>query len=115
MERLRSAKHCRQSLQGHPGYVIERLLRRERHAGGLRVEAHQPGPLLLCAKAVFHQAVPDLARGTELGNLFKEVAVRVEEVAQAWPEIVNVEAATARPLHVLHAVINGKRQFLQRS
>src|SRR5207302_793487 len=61
-----------------------------------------------------HQPVPDLARGTELGNLLKKVIMAVEEEAQPGAEIVYVQPAAARPFHVLHAVINGECQLLER-
>ena len=66
-------------------------------------------------KAVFHQPIPDLPRRAVLGDLFEEVVVRVEEEAQARPELVDVQPAPPRPLHVLDAVINRERQLLQRS
>src|SRR5262249_60432651 len=78
------------------------------------MEAHQPGALLPGAEAVFHQAVPDLSRRAELGDLLKEIAVRVEEEAQAGPEFVHVKPAAPGPLHVFHAVIDGEGQLLQR-
>ena len=40
--------------------------------------------------------------------------MRVEEEAEARAELVDIEAAAARPLHVLDAVVNGEGQFLQR-
>ena len=79
------------------------------------MEAHQPGTIVLRAEAVFHQAIPDLARGAILRNLFEEIVVRIEEETEARPEIVHIEAAAACPLDVFHAVVNRERQFLQRS
>src|SRR5207253_692488 len=43
-----------------------------------------------------------------------KVVVGVEEKAQPRTEVVHIEAASARPLHVLHAVVKGECQFLQR-
>src|SRR5580765_4388912 len=114
MQRLRSAEYGGQPLQGDTGNIVQRLLRRERDAGGLRVESHEPAALLLCAKTVFHQPVPDLARGAKFGDLFKEVAVRVEEVTQARAELIDVKPAAARPFNVLNAVIDGEGKLLQR-
>src|SRR6476646_11477433 len=108
MEGLRAAQHRCQPLQSYASNVIERLLRRQRYARGLRVEAHQPGAFLLGAKAVFHQPIPDLAGRAELGNFFKEVAVRVEEITQPRAKVVHIEPAAASPRHVLNTVINGK-------
>ncbi len=78
------------------------------------MEAHQAGAVVLRAEAVFHQAIPDLARGAVFGDLFEEIVVRVEEEAEARSEVVDVEAAAARPLDVFDAVVDGERQFLQR-
>ncbi len=77
------------------------------------MEAHEPGAGVFCAEAVFGQAIPDFARGAVLGDLFKEIVVRVEEETQPRAELVDVEAAAAGPLHVLDAVIDGEGQFLQ--
>ncbi len=112
MQGLCASQHRRQCLKGHAGNVVQRLLRRERYAGSLRVEAHQPCALLLGAEAVLHQPVPDLARGAELGNLFEEVAVGIEEEAEARAEVIDIQAAAARPLDILNTVIDGERQFL---
>ena len=89
---LRAAEHRRQRLQRRPDDVVVGLLRGERHAGGLRVEAQLPRPLVLRAEAVAHHLRPDLARGAELGDLLEEVAVRVEEERDARREVVDVEA-----------------------
>ena len=40
--------------------------------------------------------------------------MRIEKEAEARPEFVDIEPALPRPLDVLHAVVNGERQFLQR-
>ena len=69
---------------------------------------------VLRAEAVFHQAIPDLARGAVLRDLFEEIVVRVEEEAEARPEVVDVEAAAARPLDVFDAVVDRESEFLQR-
>ena len=76
------------------------------------MEAQQARAVVLRAETVFHQAVPNLAGGAVLADLFEEIVVRVEEEAKARAELVHIKAAAARPLDVLHAVINGERQFL---
>ena len=98
----------------HARDVVHRLLRRQRDARGLGVEAHQPGALVLGAEALLHQAIPDFARGAVLGNLLEEIVVRVEEEAEARAELVDIEPAAPRPLHVLDAVVDGECQLLQR-
>src|SRR5271168_3517635 len=77
------------------------------------METHQAGAVVFCAKAIFHQAVPDLARGAVFGDLFEEIVMRIEKEAEAWSEIVNVKAATARPLDIFDTVVNGECEFLQ--
>src|SRR5208282_4899128 len=72
------------------------------------------GAIVLRSEAVFHQAMPDLARGPVFGNLFEKIVVRVEEKAKAWAEIVDVESALSRPLHIFDAIVDGEREFLQR-
>jgi hypothetical protein len=113
VQRLRSAEDGGQCLQGDARDVVHRLLRGQRDAGGLGVEAHQAGAIVLRAEAVFHQAIPDLAGGAVLGDLFEEIVVRVEEEAEARAEIVDVESAAARPFDVFDAVVDGEREFLQ--
>ena len=105
MQGLRSSKHSGQRLYGNPGNIVPGLLRGQRYSRGLGVEAHQPGARVLGAEAVFHDAIPDLARGAILGDLLEEVVVRVEEEAQARTKLIHIQSAVARPFHVLDAVI----------
>src|SRR5580658_5682597 len=113
MQRLRSAENRRERLNRDARNVVHGLLRGKRHSGGLRMEAQQPGALVLRAETVFHHAVPNLPGGTVLGDLFEEIVVRVEEKTQSGAELVNVKPATARPLYVFDAVVERERQFLQ--
>ena len=62
VQRLGPAEHAGQGLQRHPGEVVERLLGRQRHPGGLGVEAHPGAALVLGAVALRHEVVPDPAR-----------------------------------------------------
>src|SRR5258708_11930234 len=114
VQRLSTAQHRGQGLYGHAGNVVHGLLRGERDASGLSVEAHQPSALLFGAEAVFHQPVPDFARGAELGDLLEEIVVGIEEEAEPGTKVIHVQAAATSPLHVLHAVIDGECQLLQR-
>src|SRR5689334_21018552 len=108
MKRLRAPKDTGQGLNRDPGNIVHRLLGSERYARSLGMEAHEPRALVLCAKAVFHQPVPDLARRPELGNLFEEIIVGVEEKAEARTKLVHVQAAPPRPLDIFNAVIDGE-------
>src|ERR1700693_107428 len=78
------------------------------------MEAHQTGSVILGAETVLHQAIPYLARGAVFGDLFEEIVVRVEKKAEPRTEVIDVEAAAARPLDVFDAVVDGEREFLQR-
>ena len=49
VQRLRAAEHAGERLDRRADDVVERLLGGERHAGGLRVEAHQPRARVLRA------------------------------------------------------------------
>ena len=94
--------------------VVHRLLRRQRHAGGLRMKAQLQRALVPGAEPLAHHARPDAPRGAILGDLFEEVAVRVEEERHARHELVHVESRVDARLHVLDAVAQRERQFLRR-
>ena len=74
VERLGPAQDRGQRLDRDAGQVVERLLRGQRDAGGLGVEAHPGRALVLGAVALGHEPVPDPARRAELGDLLEEVA-----------------------------------------
>src|ERR1039458_10425929 len=78
------------------------------------MEGGQPGPFVLGLEALLRQPIPDLPGRAVLRKLLEEIVVRVEEEAEARTELVHVEPATARPLDVLHAVVDGKCQLLKR-
>src|SRR5690242_1733877 len=77
------------------------------------MKSHEPRACILGAKAVLHQPIPDLARGAEFGDLLKEVIMGIEEKAEPRTKFIDVQPATARPFHVLHAVIDRECEFLQ--
>ena len=83
VERLRAAEHRREPLQRGAHEVVDRLLRREGRAAGLRVEAQHHRARVLRAEALLHDARPEPARGAELRDLLEEVAVAGEEERQA--------------------------------
>ena len=114
MQRLGSAQHGRQRLQGDACDIVLRLLRRKRHSGRLRMKAHQAASLIFRAEALLHQPVPDFSRCSIFGDFFKKIVMRVEKETEARAELVDVEAAPPRPLHVFDAVINSECELLQR-
>ena len=112
MQRLGSAEHTGERLDRRAHDVVERLLRGERHAGGLGVEAHQQRALVARPEGVAQLAGPDPARGAVLGDLLEEVDLRVEEERQPGGEVVDVEAARDRVLDVGEAVLERERELL---
>src|SRR5579862_7250968 len=77
------------------------------------MKAHKSRAVVLRAKAVFHQPIPDFSCGAILRDLFEEVIVGVEEEAEARSEVVDIKTAAARPFDVLDTVIDGESQFLK--
>jgi hypothetical protein len=77
VQRLRAAQGGGERLQGNADDVVERLLCSERDAARLRVEA-QAAAVVVRTEPFAQQARPQAARGPELGDLLKEVGVRVD-------------------------------------
>ena len=53
---------------------------------------------------IAHDAGPDAPRATKLGNLLKEIVVRVEKEAEARRESIHVETRVNGGLHVGHSI-----------
>ena len=90
MQALCPAEDGGQSLQRHTHDVVFRLLRGERGASGLRVETQLPTGWLLRLETFAHDPCPHAARGAELGDLFEQVVVRVEEERKLTREIIHI-------------------------
>ena len=112
VQRLGSAQHRRQRLNGGAHDVVVGLLGGERAAGGLGVEAQLERAFLFGPEAVAHDVVPDAARGAVLGNLLEEIVVGVEEEGEPGDKLVQVQPALEAPLHVFDAVAQGEGQLL---
>ena len=112
MQRLGAAEHRRQRLERGADDVVERLLRGQRDAGGLGVEAQPHRLLALGAVGLAHLARPDPPRRPVLGDLLEEVDVGVEEEGEPRGEVVDVEAALERPLDVGEAVLEREGELL---
>ena len=108
VQRLGPAHHGGQGLDGHAHEVDLGLLFGQRDAGGLGVEAHQPGTRVLCAEDFAHLPRPDAPRRPELRDLFEEVVVAVEEEGDARGEGIDVEPARDAPAYVFQAI--GERE-----
>src|SRR6266568_7340815 len=78
------------------------------------METHPGRALVLGAKALVAELVPDPPRRPELGDLLKEVVVRVEKEREPWSEVVEAQAAGQRVLRVRDPVGNRKGQLLHR-
>ena len=92
VQRLRPAENRRERLDRRADDVHLGLLRRQRDAGGLGVEAHQPRARIPGLEPLAQLARPDPAGGAVLGDLLEEVEVGVEEEREPRRELVDVEA-----------------------
>src|SRR4051794_12844600 len=108
VQRLRAAADRGEALQRDADDVVLGLLRGERHAAGLRVEAQHRRLRVGGPEAVAHDVGPHLAGGAELRDLLEDVVVAVEEEGQARGEVVDREPRVERRLHVGDAV--GQRE-----
>src|SRR5229473_927866 len=112
VQRLRAAEHRGESLNRGADYVVVRLLRRQRAAGGLRMKTQRPGARILGLVALDHGFVPNSAGSAILGNFLKEIIVGVKEKGKLRHKLVYVEPAAHSPFDVFHAIAQRKRQFL---
>src|SRR5205807_9675368 len=101
VEGLCPAEHRGERLQRYAHDVVVRLLRRERDARGLRVRAHEQGPLILRVVAAFDLARPNPPGRAELRDLLEEIVVNVEEERKMRDEIVDAQAGINAPFPVL--------------
>src|SRR3954452_25545421 len=100
MQRLRTAADRRERLNRDTDDVVLRLLRGQRRATGLRVEAKSECLRVRRAEPLPHHVRPDAARCPELGDLLEEVVVRVEEEGEAGTEVVGRKAGGDRGVAV---------------
>ena len=84
--------------------VVLGLLRGQRRAAGLRVEAQGERLRVRRAEALAHHARPEAARRPELRDLLEEVVVRVEEEREPRAEVVRREPRLDRRRAVGDAV-----------
>jgi hypothetical protein len=92
---LRSSEHGGECLQSGADDVVLGLLRGQRRAGGLGVEAEHPGARVLGAELVAHDVRPNAAGGAEFGDFFEEIVMRVEEEGEARSEVVDSSPASS--------------------
>ena len=113
VERLRAAAHRRERLDRDSHDVVLRLLRGERRAACLRVEAKRDGARVRRAEAIAHDLRPEAARRAELRDLLEEVVVRVEEEREALAEGIRREAGGDGCFAVGDAVRERERELLR--
>ena len=112
MEGLCSSQHGGHGLVGYPDDVVLGLLGREAHASRLSVRTQTPGlgiggPVLLA-----HEPGPDTPRRTELGDLFEEIVVHVEEEGETGYEGINIEPSSDAPFDIFKPIPQGEGEFL---
>jgi hypothetical protein len=115
VQRLRPAADRGEPLQRDAHDVVVGLLRGQRHAAGLRVEAQHHRLWVLCAEPVAHDVRPHPPGGAELRHLLEDVVVAVEEERQPRGELVDVHAAIDRRLHVRDPGAERERDLLHRA
>ena len=101
-------------LNGHAHDVVFGLLRGQRRAGGLRVEAQQQRARVAGVETLAHDARPQAAGRAVLGDLFEQIAVRVEEEGELRGEFVDAEASVDGGLDVGDGVGQREGDFLNR-
>ncbi len=105
-------KDSSQGLEGNAGDVVFGLLGGEGGAGGLGVEAQHPGARVLSAKALAHDLCPHATGGAELGDLFQEIVVAVEEEGELLAKAVHVQPGVDGCLDIGDAVGEGEGDLL---
>ena len=88
VKRLRAADDGGERLDRHANDVVLRLLRSERRAPGLRVEAKRLRLRVRDSEALLHDPRPHSSSRPKLRHLLEEVVVRIEEERQTLTELV---------------------------
>src|SRR5215475_978113 len=114
MKRLCSAQHAGERLDRDAHDVVEWLLDGQRDAGCLSMEAELHRALAYGAETVAHDARPDSACSTILGNLFEEVVVGIEKEGNARDKFLEIEARANSPVNIFNTVAQREREFLKR-
>ena len=113
VQALGAAQHAGQRLESNPDQVDLGLLRGERHAGGLGVEAQLARTTVGRPVVLAHPAGPDAPGGPVLGDLLEEVTVGVEEEAEPRREVVDRESRRPGRLDVSEPVGQGEGKLLR--
>ena len=115
VQRLRPAEHRRERLDRGAHDVHLRLLRRQRDAGGLRVEAHQPATAGRCAPNRSRSSRAQIRRAARnFAISSKKSLCALKKNDSRGANVVDGEAARDRRLDVGEAVRERERELLHR-
>jgi len=114
VQRLAATQYGGERLDGDAHDIVFRLLRGERRASGLRVEAEEKRARIFGSEAVTHDFGPEAASGAKFGDFFEEIAVGVEEEGKLRREFVDREAGVECGLNVGNTIGEREGDFLDR-
>src|SRR4030043_1280453 len=113
MQRLCPTHDRGEGLRSSPYNIIVGLLGGQRTTGSLSMEPHPPGAGILSFEPVLHDVSPHPSGCPELGNLFKEIQMRVKEEGKTGGKGINVQFLSVHDvLHIGYPVSQGESQFL---
>ena len=112
VERLSAAEYSGERLDRRADDVVPRLLRRERRAHRLSVEAEGKRRRRLRTVALAHDVRPHTAGGTKFRDLLEERRVRREKERELRREAIDVEPALHRSVDVRDRVGKSERELL---
>src|SRR6266404_694706 len=114
VQRLGSTEHGGHCLVGDANDVVHGLLRGQRHARGLGMEAHHERARILRTVTILHMPSPDTACGAKLCYFLEEIVVDVPEEGESWCKRIDVEAPRDASLHVSESIRQREGQLLSR-
>src|SRR5690606_23432377 len=104
MERLAAAKHRCKGFGRYPDDVVVHLLRSQRLAGRLDVEAEMHRLCVFGSEALLHYLGIDAPCSPELGDLFKELHCTAEKERKTWGKIVYLHSSGGASLDVFNSI-----------
>src|SRR5271167_5174414 len=104
MQGLRATQNCRQSLVCRAYDIVIGLLGRKRRTGSLRVETQHQRAWVLRMEAFAHNVRPHATSSPELGDLFEEVVMAIEEEGELACECVHIQPGIDGGLHITDRV-----------
>jgi hypothetical protein len=113
VQRLRAAEYGGERLRRHAHHVVQRLLRGERRAARLRVEAQTAG-LVGGAEPLAHERAQSRRAARNLATSSKRSLCAAKKKESRGANVLERRAGGQRPLHVLEPVGEGERDLLRR-